>query len=136
MLNGEKFLKEIKDLDYFFALKENKILNCDSIEGCSGCAFDGCCWFNRTKWLLEEYKDPILDDEGKNYIKTLILPFNVNEIVSIVKHSVYGELRYELIIDLVNAKMFVYFDRESMVGEMLAKMKSNHSYNAKELGLC
>lgn len=75
MLNGEKFLKEIKDVDYCFALKENKILKCGSFEGCSDCAFQGSCWLNRTKWLLEEYKEPILTDEEKEYLKNLIKHF-------------------------------------------------------------
>ena len=75
MLNGEKFLKEIKDVDYGFALKENKILKCGSFEGCSGCAFQGSCRLNRIKWLLKEYKEPILDDIEKEYLSAVIKPF-------------------------------------------------------------
>lgn len=75
MLNAEKFLEEIKDLDYNFALKENKILKCDSSISCSDCAFQGSCWLNRTKWLLEEYKEPILNDKDKIIIKDIIKAF-------------------------------------------------------------
>lgn len=138
MVNGEKFKKEIEDVDFDIAKCKGKIVNCRTTN-CITCDFNSKergCNYSIIKWLLEEYKDPILDDKGKDYIKTLVSPFTVYDIVSIVKHSVCSELRYELIIDLVNAKMFVYFHRESTVGEMLAKMKSNHSYNAKELGLC
>lgn len=138
MLNGEKFKKEIEDVGFDIAKCKGKIVNCRTTN-CTTCDFYGKereCNFGIVKWLLEEYKDPILDDKGKNYIKTLVLPFSVNDIVSIVKHSVNNELRYELIINLVHAQMFVYFDRQSTLCEMLAKMKSNHSYKAKELGLC
>lgn len=138
MLNGEKFKKEIEDVDFDIAKCKGKIVRCCTTN-CNECDFynkEHYCNVIIIKWLLEEYKDPILDDKGKDYIKTLVSPFRVDDIVSIVKHSVYGELRYELVIDLVHAQMFVYFDCESMVGKMLAKMKSNHRYYAKELGLC
>ena len=138
MLNGEKFKKEIEDVDCDLAKCNGKIVNCCTTN-CEACDFydkERDCNANLVKWLLEEYKEPTLDDKGKDYIKTLVSPFTVDDIVSIVKHNVYGELRYELIINLVHAQMFVYFDRQSNVGEMLAKMKSNHSYKPKELGLC
>ena len=138
MLNGEKFKKEIEDVDCELAKCKGKIVRCCNTN-CEACDFfdkERDCAAIIVKWLLEEYKDPILDDKGKNYIKTLVSPFRVDDIVYIVKRNVYGELRYELIVDLVHAQMFVYFDRQSNVGEMLAKMKSDHSYNAKELGLC
>lgn len=138
MLNGEKFKKEIEDVDCDLAKCKGKIVSCCTTN-CEACDFydkERDCRASLVKWLLEEYKCLILDDKGKDYIKSLVSPFRVDDIVYIVKHDVYGELRYELIINLVHAQMFVYFDRESMVGEMLAKMKSNHRYNAKELGLC
>lgn len=138
MLNGEKFKKEIEDVDFDIAKCEGKIVRCCTTN-CKACDFsdeERDCSVLIVKWLVEEYKEPILNDKGKNYIKTLVLPFSVNDIVSIVKHNVYAELRYELIINLVHAQMIVYFDRQSTLGEMLAKMKSNHSYKAKELGLC
>lgn len=138
MLNGEKFRKEIEDVDCDLAKCKGKIARCCTTN-CASCDFydkERDCSAILVKWLLEEYKEPILDDKGKDYIKTLVSPFSIDDIVSIVKHNVNSELRYELIIDLVHAQMFVYFDRQSMVGEMLAKMKSNHSYHAKDLGLC
>lgn len=138
MLNGEKFKKEIEDVDFDIAKCKGKIVSCCTTN-CKACDFynkERDCNVIIVKWLLEEYKEPILDDKGKDYIKTLVSPFRVDDIVTIVKHSINNGLRYELIVNLVHAQMFVYFDRQSMVGEMLAKMKSNHSYNAKELGLC
>lgn len=138
MLNGEKFKKEIEDVDFDLAKCKGKIVHCRGTY-CKACDFydkERDCSDIIVKWLLKEYKDPILGDKGKDYIKTLVSPFTVDDIVSIVKHSVNSELRYELIVDLGHAHMFVYFDRQSMVGEMLAKMKSNHCYRAKDLGLC
>ena len=140
MLNIEKYEKEIIDigLNTFGYTKDTGVKRCDDIHCCDCIFCDNrrCSSRKIIEWLASEYKCPILDDKGKDYIKTLVSPFSVDDIVSIVKHNVYGELRYELILDLVHAQMFVYFDRQSMVGEMLAKMKSNRSYKAKELGLC
>lgn len=138
MLNGEKFKKEIEDIDYDLAKCKGKIGNCCNIS-CVACDFNDKerdCKPILVKWLLEEYKDTILDDKGKDYIKTLVSPFTVDDIVSIVKHNLDSELTYELIVDLIHAQMFVYFDRQSMLGEMFAKMKSNHSYHIEDLGLC
>lgn len=140
MLNIEKYEKEIIDigLNNFGYTKDNNIKRCADTH-CCDCVFCDnrrCSTRKTVEWLASEYKAPILDDKGKNYIKTLVSPFRVDDIVTIVKHSINNGLRYELIVNLVHAQMYVYFDRESMVGEMLAKMKSNHSYNAKELGLC
>ena len=140
MLNVEKFKKEIIDfgLNEFGCTKDNEINRCADI-CCSDCIFCDnrrCSSRKIIEWLASEYKEPTLDDKGKDYIKTLVSPFRVDDIVTIVKHNVYGELRYELIVNLVHAQIFVYFDRQSMVGEMLAKMKSNYSYSGKDLGLC
>ena len=140
MLNIEKYEKEIIDFDLngFGYTKDNEIKRCADINCCDCIFCDNrmCSTRKIIEWLASEYKDPILDDKGKDYIKTLVSPFTVDDIVTIVKHNACGELRYELIVNLVHAQMFVYFDRQSMPGEILAKMKSNHSYNAKELGLC
>lgn len=142
MLNGEKFKKEIEDVDCELAKCNGKIVRCCDTN-CVTCDFydkEQDCRIIIVKWLLEEYKDLILDDKGKDYIKTLVSPFRVDDIVTIVKNNIDNELRYELryelIVDLVHGQMYVYFDRESMLGEIFAKMKSNYSYNAKELGLC
>lgn len=116
MLNAEKFLEEIKDVDYCFALKENKILKCDSFEGCSDCAFQGSCWLNRTKWLLEEYKEPILTDEAKAYLKAILEPIegyqickvscfaaNMHELI-FYNGSEYASLKYK-----TGTKLYKYF---------------------------
>ena len=135
MLNGEKFLKEIKDVDYGFALKENKILKCDSFEGCDGCAFQGSCRLNRIKWLLEEYKEPILTEEEKIIIKDIIKasePFNKKPVyISKIEYfSTVGEcfleIKYE--DDRTSTPNFKY-------DELFKGMELRKEYSLKELGL-
>lgn len=136
MKNIEKYEKEIRKYEGRFAVtKDGKVVNCMNYD-CKDCLFCKGCAKLRMGWLLEEYKEPNLDDKGLTYIIELVAPFSVDDILSIVKIDVDSDKRYELKIDLVHAQMFVYFDRESMVGEMFANMKSNHCYSAEELGLC
>lgn len=67
MLNAEKFKDEILakvDKTERFAIEtnnQNVLRNCIDLE-CSECLFNegtGLCYFERMKWLLSEYKEPI-----------------------------------------------------------------------------
>ena len=63
MLNGEKFKKEIERAGYDFALTKNKEFT--SCGKCSNCIFDKSsptCTSAKIKWLLEEYKEPLLSN--------------------------------------------------------------------------
>lgn len=135
MLNGEKFLKEIKDVDYVFALKENKILKCGSFEGCSGCAFQGSCWLNRTKWLLKEYKEPILTDKDKIIIKDIIKAFEPfgKKLKYITKYSWNIETKgYYLNFEYKGDD----FDTFNFSGdEFFVGMELDKAYTPEELGL-
>lgn len=136
MKNIEKYEKELRKYEGRFAVtKDGKVVNCMNYD-CKDCLFCKGCVKLRTEWLLEEYREPILDDKGIEYIKTLISPFNVDDINYICKTNLDCELRYELRVDLICAQMYVYFDSESMPCEMFANMASNYWYRAKELGLC
>lgn len=66
MINAEKFRKELLELsnqNIAFAVRkenQNAVVRCDSIKRCTDCLFGrGRCSVNRTKWLLEEYKERI-----------------------------------------------------------------------------
>ena len=79
MKNIEKYEKEIKELNYDFALINNKLRNCKEV-GCSDCQFDyGSLGCKRSviKWLLEEYKEPLLTEKEKGYLKNVIEPLGV-----------------------------------------------------------
>ena len=132
MLNGEKFLKEIKDVDYSFALKENKILKCGSFEGCSGCAFQGSCRLNKIKWLLEEYKEPILDDIEREYLSAVVKPFR-KRIKSIKKTGYPSNSAFiSIAMDKCEHIFLPVFELNS---GMYQSMKINKEYTLKDLGL-
>lgn len=83
MINGEKYKKEIKELNYDFALINNELRNCTEVE-CCDCQFNyGSlgCKRNVIGWLLKEYKEPIkpiLTEKEKAYLKNVIEPYGNN----------------------------------------------------------
>lgn len=63
MLNAEKFKKEILAMmdknDRFAIDNKNVLRKCVDLK-CSECLFgEGLCYFERMKWLLSEYKEPV-----------------------------------------------------------------------------
>lgn len=75
MLNIEKYEKELKKYGTSFALtKEEKPVDCDGFR-CIYCAFGNGCIIKRMNWLLQEYKEPILNDKEKVIIKDIIKAF-------------------------------------------------------------
>ena len=72
MLNAEKFKKEIESFNYMFAVVENKVVNCANLDTCENCEFKARCGGGKIKWLLEEYKEPILTDKEKACLKKII----------------------------------------------------------------
>lgn len=77
MLNAEKYKERIKELDYRVTIdiNSNELKHCNEMN-CCNCKFrDNDCNRKRTEWLLEEYKEPILTDEEKEYLKNLIKHF-------------------------------------------------------------
>ena len=67
MLNAEKYKERIKELDYRFALCNGELKSCKG-NRCDECTFyEGSCSCMKhiNKWLLEEYKEPILNEDEK-----------------------------------------------------------------------
>ena len=75
MKNIEKYEEELRKYGTRFALtKEGKPVECDGFR-CIDCAFTVGCTIQRMNWLLEECKEPILDDIEKEYLSAVIKPF-------------------------------------------------------------
>ena len=135
MLKGEKFEKKIKEFNYRFAMKDNTLLVCcDDIE-CRECGFsreisNSSCAVNRFRWLLEEYKEPILTDEGKDFLKQMIAPFELNEVTSVVK----GDTNFYIYF----GSHCTVYDNETLEEKMklFKKMNDCKDYTLEELGLC
>ena len=134
MLNIEKYKKEvIARLDT--CQMERMIHDITGFNYC-GSACDHCtpCAEYVYKWLLSEYKEPILDDVEKEYLSAVIKPFR--EKVSYISklEKAYPETDQFIKITLINGDCVClpYFTRKS---RMYIGMKQWRHYTLQELGL-
>lgn len=86
------------------------------------------------KWLLSEYKEPILDDKEKEYLSAVLRPFGKTLVPYVKKYiqSCSG-LSYEyLVVKLSNERWgFPKF----VEGTMYKGMETGKEYTLEELGL-
>lgn len=140
MLNIEKYEKELRKHGTYFALtKEGSLVDCEDIY-CVDCAFNVGCAIKRMNWLLEEYKEPILTDEEKEFIKTIISSFKEKWLISIewfettitsrICIFVREKEEHDLIVESIEIPMLLL--KESM----FQGLEKNREYTLEELGLC
>lgn len=135
MLNAEKYKNEIQKLldrgyDATLSKKTKQVVACEEIH-CNNCAFCGIknCFYAMEKWLISEYKDQILDDAEKRYLKGVIRPFR-HEVLGIWKLSYVSE---QIVIQMqsgIEIKLPCF-----KKGTMYCGMKENKKYTIEELGL-
>ena len=84
------------------------------------------------KWLLEEAKEPVLDDVEKEYLSAVIKPFR-KMIAYIVKDQDFddGKQCIRIILQNGDGMHFPYLDDDAMY----KGMEVNKEYSLKELGL-
>lgn len=132
MLNIEKYKKEvIARLDT--CQMERMINDITGFNYC-GSGSDHCtpCAEYVYKWLLSEYKEPILNDAEKEYLSAVIKPFR-NRVDYIMKEE-----------NICSSTEFIYIDLSGgdiadfpnfKVGTMYKGMELDKSYTLQELGL-
>ena len=132
MLNIEKY-KDIvlKNLD---KCSIDTLLRGKMVNGyCEGFKGEGC-GERVLKWLLEEAKEPVLDDVEKEYLSAVIKPFR--EKVSYISklEKAYPETDQFIKITLINGEYVClpYFTRKS---RMYIGMEKLRHYTLQELGL-
>ena len=98
---------------------------------CEGFNCEGCRE-RFLKWLLEEAKEPILDDVEKEYLSAVIKPFR-KMIAYIVKAQDFdgGKQCIRIILQNGDGMYFPYFDDDSMY----KGMEVNKEYSLEELDL-
>ena len=90
------------------------------------------CKKKAMKWLLSEYKEPVLDDVEKEYLSAVIKPFR-KMIAYIVKAQDFddGKQCIRIILQNGDGMHFPYLDDD----EMYKGMEVNKEYSLEELGL-
>ncbi len=131
MLNIEKFRNELsKDFDtldcQICALRKKG--NCKLGDHCDECRAENI------KWLCSEYKEPILDDEEKEYLSAVIKPFR-KDVEYIVKLPKFEWIQEEIYINIGrnwrgNIELPTF-----KKGAMYKGMTINKPYTLEELGL-
>ena len=128
MLNIEKYKDNILNAD------QSDITCCVIDLFHNGVCPDNCkdCKKAAMKWLLEEYKEPILDDVEKEYLSAVIKPFR-KMIAYIVKAQDFddGKQCIRIILQNGDGMHFPYLDDDAMY----KGMEVNKEYSLKELGL-
>ena len=130
MKNIEKY-KDIvlKNLD---ACSIDTLLRGKMVNGyCEGFKCEGC-GERVLKWLLEECKEPVLDDVEKEYLSAVIKPFR-KMIAYIVKAQDFddGKQCIRIILQNGDGMHFPYLDDDAMY----KGMEVNKEYSLEELGL-
>lgn len=131
MRNIEKYKDEIFNrinecelAKAIYLVKEGKIADCD--RKCKLCR-NAC-----VRWLLEEYKESILDDAEKEYLSAVIKPFR-NKIDTISKFTTWDCSSQYIYISMKdnNIATLPVFPK----GTMYKGMENGKHYTLKELGL-
>lgn len=98
------------------------------------CSHTSCeeCQEKFFKWLLEEYKEPILDEVEREYLKAVIRPFK-NKIDTISKFRTWDDSSQYIYIEMKDTHIgtLPVFPK----GTMYKGMKEGKHYSLKELGL-
>ena len=120
----------ICDIDTLLRRKSTK-------EYCAFCEGFNCtgCKERFLKWLLEECKDPVLDDAERKYLSEVIRPFK-NYVTEITKVKNECETDKQFIRIMVNKYrieyiILPYFEENTMY----KGMEENKKYSLEELGL-
>lgn len=132
MLNIEKYKKEvIARLET--CQMERMIKDITGFDYC-GSARDHCtpCAEYVYKWLLSEYKEPILNDAEKEYLSAVIKPFR-NRVDYIMKEENICSSTEFIHIDLSGGDIADFPNFK--VGTMYKGMEIDKSYTLQELGL-
>ena len=135
MLNYDEHKEEIDEI-----FKEGKSLcevNQTFIKAhCWGCSSDKemrtNCQIKTLEWLCQEHIEPVLSDEAKAYLKTIIEPV---EGVAIAKKSDYNIGTYELDFFIKDGSITIKFKTGTKLYEYFEDMELNKTYTLKELGL-
>ena len=137
MLNIEKYKEELKkckgvalDCQIYKLRKE-----CKEVE--SGFCFSNpcsACRENNIEWLCSEYKEPILNDEEKEYLSAVIKPFR-KDVEYIMKLPKFEWIQEEIYIHIGRSWRGNIELPTFKKGAMYKGMEINKRYTLEELGL-
>lgn len=134
MKNIEKYEEEIKS-----KIKEKSTLDC-AIADLRGNACNECfrctnCGIKSLDWLLEEYEEPLLTDEGIKFLKEHIKQSGATAVYIKITKKVANYYEYRLEIHLETGLISIPFVEKSNLYEMFKNVEIGQDYLPEELGL-
>ena len=150
MLNIQKYEKELKKYGTYFAVTKKGVpVNCEDYK-CDACLLDYGCSHKRIEWLLQEYKEPILTEDDKTFLKSLIGSYK-EYVVSIEivytlrpdytskpdKNLAIRSAKIKLVLPhkLENETLTWYITWPILNDSLLKNLKFDHVYTIDELDL-
>lgn len=139
MLNIEKYKEELYQLSSLeFAIINNKVCKCGFSTVCERCLFNkgDDCNIERIKWLSQEHKEPILNDEAIAYLKTILEPIRIKNQLTIIR-KIFGNSveQYELLIASHESIILFKYDSKSKMYNFFKDLEINKEYLLEDLGL-
>lgn len=134
MLNIEKYKDEIKaelEKDSTLGCVVNKLMGntCDDYPKCND------CYLKVLDWLLQECKEPILTDEGIEFLKEHIKQSGKTAVYIKIKKNVANYYDYRLEIHLDTGLISIPFVEKDNLYEMFKNVEIGQDYTPEELGI-
>lgn len=142
MLNVEKYEEEIKK-----QIVKSRDIPCiarelrDGDSGCGECRNCVTCSLEMLHWLSQEYKEPILTDKEKAYLKNVIEPLNVvvDYIRKCENYTSENNIFYTVVVRVKHSEIFacsyVLIDFVVTKDMPFEGMELKKRYTREELGL-
>lgn len=133
MTNFEKIKNELENLEETYPICYIAVHKLGLSRNDGECG-DTCCQKCEKevfKWLLQEYEEPILTEEGKEFLKQLIAPFISNGFVCVCIKKDTQTLRIDYEAGFVN------YSKKVLGGkwDLFKNLDFEFHYTSKELGL-
>ena len=130
--------KEIMQYDGRFAVtKEGQVVNCSGLD-CKDCLFLKGCTKLKMQWLLDEYNEPILNEEEKKILTEFIevnKKLNNSNLLYVLKMPIicnHSKCYLCLMFENCNTSDSITFYHTTI----FKRMKLDKKYTLEDLGLC
>ena len=133
MLNIEKYkdeiLNNIHDAQPIFCFIHTKLMKKTDCNNCITCKKKSI------EWLCEKYEEPILNDEGIEFLKEHIKQSGATAVYIKITKKVANYYEYRLEIHLETCLISIPFVEKSNLYEMFKNVEIGQDYTPEELGL-
>ena len=125
----DKILNNIQDAQPIFCFIHTKLMKKTDCNNCITCKKKSI------EWLCEKYEEPILNDEGIEFLKEHIKQSGATAVYIKITKKVANYYEYRLEIHLETGLISIPFVEKSNLYEMFKDVEIGQDYLPEELGL-